>query len=263
MSAVPVSAVEPAAPRRAGRRVLAVIAWIVAVLALVVVGFLVWAHTLFMGERPAALQAWRDDAVQIETVDDGAFVITPADATGEGLVFLPGARVDPAAYLWKLSGVAESTGLTVVVPKVTLNLAFFDTRPISGYTAYAPDVSTWFVGGHSLGGVRGCQLAAGSDAADAGVTGLILFGSYCANDLSDSGYTAVTIAGEFDQLSAVDDIEASAGNLPDDATLVVVDGISHASFGDYGPQPGDGTPTLDSDAARDAISEAVATALGR
>ena len=201
--------------------------------------------------------------MQIETVDGGAFVITPEDATGEGLVFLPGARVDPAAYLWKLSGVAESTGLTVVVPKIALNLAFLDFRPITAYTAFAPDVSTWYVGGHSLGGVRACQLAGAPDAADAGVTGLILFGSYCANDLSDSGYEAVTIAGEFDQLSTVEDIEASAGNLPADAEFVVIEGISHASFGDYGPQPGDGTPTVDSDTARAEISAAVAEALGR
>ena len=88
-----------------------------------------------------------------------SFVIEPADGgSGVGLVFIPGAKVDPAAYLWKLSGIVADSGATVVITEPTLNLAFFDTRPLSEFTADAPDVSEWYVGGHSLGGVRSCQL---------------------------------------------------------------------------------------------------------
>ncbi|WP_394553139.1 alpha/beta hydrolase [Agromyces sp. MMS24-JH15] len=251
-------------PRRAGRIVGGALAGLLVVVVLIGVVFLAWAHTLFMGERPAALDAWRDDAVEIRSIGPGpadGFMITPSEPSGDGLVFLPGARVDPAAYLWKLSGVAEASGLTIVVPKLALNLAFFDTRPIEAYTAYAPEVSNWYAGGHSLGGVRACQLAGADGAAEAGVVGVILFGSYCANDLSDSGLTALTLAGEFDGLSTPEDIEASAGNLPDDAVTVLLEGVNHASFGDYGPQPGDGTATVDSDTARDEIATAVADAL--
>lgn len=90
--------------------------------------------------------------------------------------------------------------------------AFFELRPLSAFTDLAPEIDTWIVGGHSLGGVRSCQLAGDADA-------LALFASYCAND-----------------------------EIP---------GASHSSFGDYGLQPGDGTPTIDDAAMREAITQAV------
>ena len=177
--------------KRAGRIIIA----IVAVLVLVLVGVLVWAHMVMGGERPASLRAWRDPAVAITTTDHSLVMRPTGENAGVGLVFIPGAKVDPSAYLYKLAGIVHS-GVTVVITKPTLNLAFFDTRPLSTFAADAPGVTRWFVGGHSLGGVRACQLA---DAP--GVSGLILFGSYCANDLSASGLTVLSISGSRDGLS--------------------------------------------------------------
>jgi len=42
----------------------------------------------------------------------------------------------------------------------------------------------------------------------------------------------------------------------------VVAGAVHAFFGDYGPQPGDGTPTISHDRARTEISQASVTWVG-
>ena len=52
------------------------------------------------------------------------------------------------------------------------------------------------------------------------------------------------------------DIEASRANLPPHTTFVVIGGAVHSSFGDYGDQPGDGTPTIDRAAAQREISNA-------
>lgn len=54
--------------------------------------------------------------------------------------------------------------ITVVITKPWLNLAFFDLRGLSTFTDLAPDVQTWMVGGHSLGGVTACQFATVADA---------------------------------------------------------------------------------------------------
>ena len=43
-------------------------------------------------------------------------------------------------------------GQTVVITTPGLYLAVFDLRPLSTFTGLAPDVGTWMVGGHSLGG---------------------------------------------------------------------------------------------------------------
>ncbi|MFF2053569.1 alpha/beta hydrolase [Leifsonia sp. NPDC058194] len=239
-----------------GKRIRIVVGWVAAVLVLVVVGFLGWANTPMMGERPAAIAAWTDPAVQIHDAGDAVVMAPTGEASGEGLVFIPGARVDPYAYLYKLSGAVAETGLTVVITKPTLNLAFFDTRPLSTFTSLAPAVTDWAVGGHSLGGVRACQLAD-----DKSVSRLILFGSYCANDLSTTDLAVLSIGGERDGLSTPAKIAGAAHLLPSDATFVEVPGMTHAQFGDYGLQPGDGTSTISDDEARDAITAALASVL--
>lgn len=220
-----------------------------------VIGILVYSQVGVMAAEPEPLAAVRaDDRVAI-TDDAGAIVMTPAspasdadDPAGDvGLVFIPGAKVDPWAYASILSGLVTDDGLTVVITKPWLNLAFFDLRPLSSFTDLAPEVTSWIVGGHSLGGVRACQLATDADA-------LLLLGSYCANDLSSSGLPVLSISGTEDGLSTPEKIDAARPLLPADAVLVAIPGASHASFGDYGAQPGDGVAT-----ATDAEVRAVVT----
>ena len=96
--------------------------------------------------------------------------------------------------------------------------------------------------------MRSCQLAPDADA-------LILFGSYCANDLSASGLPVLSISGANDGLSTPEKIAAARHLLPEDADLVEIEGANHASFGDYGPQPGDGPVTIsDEDMAAELTS---------
>jgi Alpha/beta hydrolase family len=159
--------------------------------------------------------------------------------------------------MYKLSGIVESSGATVVITKPTLNLAFFDQRPLSLFEADAPEVARWFVGGHSLGGVRACQLAESP-----GVAGLVLMGSYCANDLSESNLDVLSIGGSEDGLSTPAKIEGASALLPGRATIVQVDGLNHAGFGDYGVQPGDGTSTLTDEQERDAITGLLRSLVG-
>ncbi|MCI2956188.1 alpha/beta hydrolase [Agromyces atrinae] len=239
------------------RRAIRIVIAVVSVLALVAVGFLVWANIVFAGDREAALEVWRDDAVTV-TSTDASIVMTPTDdATGLGLVFIPGAKVDPYAYMRNFRDAVADEGLTVVITKPTLNLAFFDTRPLHDFTDPVPSVTSWMVGGHSLGGVRACQLV---DAVSAPpVDGLVLFGSYCANDISESGIPVLSISGSNDGLSTPEKIEAARPLLPADAFMVELDGANHADFGDYGPQPGDGVSTMPRDEVRDGITAGLAT----
>ena len=47
-----------------------------------------------------------------------------------------------------------------------------------------------------------------------------------------------------------DQIGASRIDPPEGTAYATVPGASHAQFGDYGPQPGDGQQTITNDAAR-------------
>lgn len=252
-----------------GGRARAITIAVVAVILVVLIGFVVWTQIVMQGTRSAALAVWEDPAVTVTDVGD-AVLLQPTDrapgfrtgaAAHDGLVFIPGAKVDPYAYLGVLSGVVAQEGLTVVITKPTLNLAFFDQRPLSTFTAAAPDVEDWYVGGHSLGGVRACQLAGDADQSPA-VRGLVLFGSYCANDLSGSDLSVLSIAGTEDGLSTPDKIAGARHLLPADATMVSIAGANHASFGDYGLQPGDGTATIDHTEAHTEITRALADFFG-
>ncbi|MCS5728872.1 alpha/beta hydrolase [Herbiconiux moechotypicola] len=217
-----------------------------------VAGFLVYAHVTFAAEREPVQAVAADAAVDIAWTYDSV-VLTPSTGTSSvGLVFLPGAKVDPLAYASKLSGVVEA-GVTVVIPRPLLNFALFDPRPLSDFEAVEPSVSTWFVGGHSLGGVKACQYAAG----DSGAAGLVLFGSYCAGDESGLSVPVLSISASNDGLSTPEKIDASRSSLPATTEFVVLDGATHAQFGDYGLQPGDGTSTLPDAEVRAALTAAL------
>lgn len=223
---------------------------------LIAIAFGVYVNMVSPGERGEALRVWNDASIAVTDTDHSIVLSPTSGAGGTGLVFIPGAKVDPYAYMFKLSSIVEA-GVTVVITKPTLNLAFFDARPLSTFEQDVPDVSRWFVGGHSLGGVKACMLA---DAPD--VAGLVLFGSYCANDLTDSGLPVLSIAGSEDHLSTPQKITSAASLLPADTTFVEIEGANHAAFGDYGKQSGDGVATITADDARDAITDALEPFLG-
>ena len=230
---------------------------IAVVLVLLTVAFLFYANLVMRGERDKAIDVWTDSDVQVTSTDHSIVLSPTGRPSGNGLVFIPGAKVDPYAYMYKLSGIVSQSGVTVVITKPTLNLAFFDQRPLSTFTEDAPDVVRWFVGGHSLGGVRACQLAGSPDAGPPTISGLVLFGSYCANDLSDTQLRVLSLSGSEDGLSTPAKIEATKDLLPAGTTFTVIEGADHASFGDYGFQPGDNPATKSSADVRDEITQAL------
>ena len=220
-----------------------------------ILAFLVWASSPMPAE-PGPLADVRADTAITFTESANGVVLTPHSPNGTGLIFVAGARVDPAAYADKLRGIADA-GVTVVVARPILNFAIFEPRPLVVFERLAPgsDVTRWYVGGHSLGGVRACQYAA--DAAPGAVAGVILFGSYCAVDLSHSGLPVLTLSATRDGLSTPAAIAASAHLLPSDAQLVRLPGADHAQFGDYGVQPGDNPATASDAQAKREITSAV------
>lgn len=208
-----------------------------AVIVAAVVGIVVWSQVGVMGAEPEPLAAVRADERITITDDSAGIVLSPSSGEGEvGLVFIPGAKVDAWGYAATLAGLVTDDDITVVITKPWLNLAFFDLRGLSSFTDLAPDVATWMVGGHSLGGVKACQLAPDADA-------LVLFASYCANDLSGTDLPVLSLAGSEDGLSTPEKITDARNLLSAGAEMVEIPGASHASFGAYGPQAGDGSPT--------------------
>ncbi|MFV0452970.1 MAG: alpha/beta hydrolase [Propioniciclava sp.] len=234
---------EPGPPRRiaASAAVLVIIAWI---------GLVAWLRP-FAAQETAVRAMVSDPQVQV-TESATRIVLAPTVGGEVGVLFQPGARVEARAYAAALRPLAEDGHLVVIV-KQPLGIAFTAAGALEAARSDHPGIGTWIVGGHSLGGTVAAQEATGErDGAPA--AGLFLWASYPAGDISFAG-PVTSISGTDDQLATPEKIEASRADLPVDTTYTAVDGASHAQFGDYGPQPGDGTPSLGADEARRAIVE--------
>jgi hypothetical protein len=246
--------------RRASRRIaLAVPALFVCVLA---VGALAWSRPL--PAAPAALAAIRSGGDVRVTDRLTWYEMIPAgkNSNGEvvkaktGLVFVPGARVDPRAYAGVLRPLAEA-GYFVAVLKEPFGLALIDPGHAGRVIEVHPEIAQWVVGGHSLGGVAAAAFV--QDQAQVGaarVAGLALYASYPAGTVDRADLTVTSISGDLDGLTTPDDIAKSKAHLPADTRYVVVPGAVHSFFGDYGEQGGDGTPRADRAAAQADIAKA-------
>jgi pimeloyl-ACP methyl ester carboxylesterase len=99
------------------------------------------------------------------------------------------------------------------------------------------------IGGHSLGGAMAARFALKNPEK---VNGLILMGAFSAksDDLSVLDIPTLSLAAEHDGLATLDEIKASLVRLPKDTTLEIIQGAVHSFFGRYGPQRGDGIPSV-------------------
>lgn len=243
----------PREPWRGWRFVLALV---LAVLAVAWLALLLWLEP-FPAQEPALTAMQSSADVRVEETPT-QIVMTPMEKQQPtGVFFQPGAKVDARAYAAVLRPLAEA-GYTVVIPKQPLGIAFLATGAFASAQAAFPGVDQWVVGGHSLGGTVAAMDADAHDSdATEPVVGLLLFASYPASDISTTLTSAVlSVSGTQDGLATPADIRASAANLPAGTVFTPIDGAVHAFFGDYGPQPGDGTPTITHDDARQQISNA-------
>ena len=206
----------------------------------VVLGALVWLRPF--AATPAAVSALT--GASDVRVTDAAASITLAPRAGtpvRGLVFQPGARVDPRAYVPMLSQVSRQ-GVLVVIVKQPFDIGLLATPAPQSFVDEHPEVQTWAVGGHSLGGVAAARFALDHPRL---VKGLVLWASY--PDQSLAGRTDLQVAsvsGTRDAFTTPADVAASRAMLPRTTAYIRVEGAVHSFFGDYGQQPGDGSPTV-------------------
>lgn len=201
-------------------------------------------------EQVAAIEA--DDDVIVDR-DDRGYTIASGPVTEEttGIVYYPGALVDPESYIPTLAPLAAERDVLIVVPTFPLELAIADVDRADAVRSDHPAIDRWVLAGHSLGGAAACRYAAETDDLD----GLVLHAAYCDVDISDRSIPTLSVQGDNDEVIDVDAERAARSNLPPTATIVTVEGMTHAQFGAYGPQRGDGSPAIDDATARDRLTD--------
>ena len=240
----------PRNPVRQGRRVIQAVLLVTSSLVIAAIAWLVP-----QSAQAPALAAMKSDPSVTVTEDATEIVMAPTGVESPvGVFFQPGARVDARAYSAILRPLVES-GHLVVITKQPLGIAFLSTGAFASARAAHLPVTQWVVGGHSLGG-----LVAATDAETfAGATrdrvvGLLFFASYPASNISQVNVSVLSISGSKDGLSTPAKVAAAKPTLPAATRYLVVKGGVHAFFGDYGPQAGDGKPTISHNQARTEIA---------
>lgn len=246
-------------PRQLDRRARLRILLAVPLLVTAFVAVLLLGYSRPLAARPEALTALRtENGVRIvDRVTWYELVPTVENARGTlvrpttGLIFLPGARVDPQAYAPELRRVAQA-GFLVVVLKEPFGFSIVDRDHAATIIENHPEVEHWAIGGHSLGGTVAASFAED----DRRVEGLLLLASYPSGRIERTDLRVTSVSGDLDRLVTPADVAKSKANLPAGTTYVVLPGASHASFGSYGRQPGDGTPTADPGVVQDQVAAA-------
>lgn len=212
-----------------------------AILIIGILGLFLWSTISTYPARDLALSAL-ESTDRVTVTQDKTIVFVPVEDAKIGLVFYPGGLVDPAAYAPVLHTIAEEGTLVIITP-MPLNLAIFNTGAANAVIDSYPEISTWILTGHSLGGASAGIFAENNPSA---IDALILWDSYPPDsaDLSDSNLAVISIYGTTDGFPNTDNFDEKRVLLPVNAQFISIEGASHAQFGDYGPQKGDVVPTL-------------------
>ncbi len=166
------------------------------------------------------------------TSDENLTIIFPPSNIDKniGLIFYPGGKVEDKAYLPLLNQISQS-GITCVLVKMPFNLAVFNTNAADNIYNKFPNIKSWYLSGHSLGGAMASSYANENYNK---LDGLILLASY---PLNEAPIKTISIYGSNDYV-----LEKT--KLDNVISKVEIDGANHANFGNYGIQKGDGTATI-------------------
>ena len=208
---------------------------------IVVSGFVIWAETP-PAPMPEAYAALASSSSVTVTTGNWAVFQPVAMNSSIGFIVYPGGRVDFRSYA-PLAQAIAAEGYFVVIVRMPLNLAVFGVNIANDVMTSYPQISTWVIGGHSLGGTMAAQFVH-DDPSE--VRGLVLWAAYPASDtdLSNSMLQVTTIHGSNDGLVSAAQIDDSLMLLPPSTVRVEIAGGNHAQFGWYGDQDGDNPATI-------------------
>lgn len=192
-----------------------------------------------MDEAISALESSSD----VTILNDKKWItFTPTNFTSKaGFVFYPGGNVEPESYALIARGIAEE-GFFVSIIKMPFDLAVFAPNKAAKLISLFPEITNWFIGGHSLGGSMAASFVSNSAV---NFTGLVFLASYPSNsiNLSTSTIKVLSIYGSLDGVLSKPINEISS-QLPESTIYLKIDGGNHAYFGSYGEQKDDLEATI-------------------
>lgn len=223
-----------------GRRKIFIGVATIVVILLITIGYCIaYLNDYYPADKKAIDAFVPVNSVSKEELEDNTIVYIPENPQA-GFIFYPGGKVEYTAYE-PLMEACASEGILCVLIEMPFNLAVLDVDAAKGIQEQYPQIKKWYIGGHSLGGsMAASYLSEHTEDFE----GLILLGSYSTENLSDTSLNILSIYGSEDKVLNHEKYQSNKSNLPNEFTEVVIEGGSHAYFGMYGLQEGDGTPRI-------------------
>lgn len=166
----------------------------------------------------------------LETIDEYTVIVPSENNKQQAVVFYPGGKVEAKAYMGLMLQLADQ-GIPSILVDMPFNLAVFNINAAKNALDLIPQVNSWYLMGHSLGGAMASSfLKDNTDAFD----GLILLAAYPVNE---ADIKTIQIVGSEDGV-------LDFTKLDDKVEIYIIEGGNHAFFGDYGNQEGDNDATI-------------------
>ena len=166
---------------------------------------------------------------------DKWYVLTPAGYNSQSdktvIILYPGANIDSTSYLPLMSKL-QDFGYICFISRPILHLAVLDFNAAQKIMDAYPEIDSWFIAGHSLGGSSAALFSEKHMEETAGLIhlGSFEYGSYPADD-------TIVIYGSEDKI-------LSKKRLNGEAEEYIISGGNHSQFGNYGNQLFDGQPSI-------------------
>jgi len=167
--------------------------------------------------------------------DTGNLEFIPNQPKEAGVIFYPGGRVEAKAYSYICAGIAQQ-GYPCIIAVMPFNLAVFKLDAAKQIIEKYPQVESWSIGGHSLGGSMAARYIKDNSTK---IDSIFFMGSYTDVDLSKTTLKALILIGTEDAILNSQSYKDNYKNMPDARSINVIQGGNHSQFGDYGLQDGD------------------------
>lgn len=182
---------------------------------------------------PAAL-AGLNSSDQVRVTEEEWFVFEPINqTTTTGFIFYPGGECDERGYAELMHAIAARGYLVVLVP-MPLQLAVLAPNKAEDVIAAFPEIESWAIGGHSLGGAMAARFVYKHPGM---MDGLLFWDAYPpkTDDISERD-VAVRLIHRSDETGAPPDYYAEYRPLlPADMEYRPMPGAIHINFGRFIP----------------------------
>lgn len=211
-----------------------------AILIVVVAGFAYYVSDYYHADNKALAALNPTESYNVANTNDFITFTPTKNKSSTGIIFYPGGKVQPEAYSVIASKLALN-GYTTIIVKMPFNLAVFDANKADDVITQHPEINSWVIMGHSLGGVFASDYAVNHQDK---IKGVIYLAAFPSKNASNATFKALSIRGSLDNLTTAQDISDNKNKFPANTTFITIPGGNHYNNGNYGPQSGDNNGTI-------------------